>query len=602
VAVDLFKSTDPPADSLIGRTLDGRYEVTGRLGEGGVGVVYRARQVHLRREVAIKVLHKDAAAIPEWRRRFEREARALSALAHPNVVSVTDSGIDNGVPFLVMELLQGKTLADLIKEGPLPLWRALDIARQLLRGLGFAHGKGIVHRDLKPANVFLQELPDSDDHVRLLDFGMVKFLEKSDGETAAETLTRAGIVFGTPAYLSPEQAKGGPADARTDVYAAGCVLFQLLSGRRPFVEETYEGVVMAHLSQPVPLLAKVRPSLAAAPLFQKVIEKAMAKKPASRFKDAEAMLDALEAVIAKVPASALKAGRRRPTPRPLRVVAPRPRFWRRAMIGVVFTLGIAVVGLGAYLWPDGAKHVEVTARPPAKKPPPPIAKVTPPPALPPPAPLPPPKAAPPVEPPKAAPPAEPPKVALAPPAPPAPPPKTEPPPSPPVEARTPVEDEGPAERPEPPDLPKQPKARARNPWKEAVPSAIRPIRDRINRGAHMTQTGLRPLYDFAHQHPTDPRPWLLLGRAYAQVDWYSDAVERYVRAYRVDSSSRGDPQMLADLLKAAAHPTAGRAGARAVRDIYGAEAIPALEKEMKRRAAEKPASARLAQLRELLPH
>ncbi|HXU05192.1 MAG TPA: serine/threonine-protein kinase, partial [Polyangia bacterium] len=179
MAVDLFKSTDPPADSLIGRTLDGRYEVTGRLGEGGVGVVYRARQVHLRREVAIKVLHKDAAAIPEWRRRFEREARALSALAHPNVVSVTDSGIDNGVPFLVMELLQGKTLADLLKEGPLPLWRALDIGRQLLRGLAFAHSKAIVHRDLKPANVFLQALPDQADHVRLLDFGMAKFLDGS---------------------------------------------------------------------------------------------------------------------------------------------------------------------------------------------------------------------------------------------------------------------------------------------------------------------------------------------------------------------------------------------------------------------------------------
>ena len=213
MVVDLF-NTDPQPDSLIGRKLDGRYEMLGRLGEGGVGVVYRARQVHLGREVAIKVLHKDAAAIPEWRRRFEREAQALSALAHPNVVPVTDSGIDNGVPFLVMELLQGKTLADLLKEGPLPLWRALDIARQLLRGLAFAHGKGIVHRDLKPANVFLQELPDQADHVRLLDFGMVKFLEKADSGPMADTLTRAGVVFGTPAYLSPEQAKGGPADAQ----------------------------------------------------------------------------------------------------------------------------------------------------------------------------------------------------------------------------------------------------------------------------------------------------------------------------------------------------------------------------------------------------
>ena len=202
MGVDLSKS-DPQTDPLVGRTLDGRYEVLGRLGEGGVGVVYRGRQTHLGRFVAIKVLHQDAAGIPEWRRRFEREARALSALAHPNVVPVTDFGIDGGVPFLVMELLQGKTLQDLIKEGPLPLGRTLDIFRQTLRGLAFAHSKGIVHRDLKPANVFLQELPDQADHVRLLDFGMAKFLEGSGSRTVPENLTRAGIVFGTPAYMSP---------------------------------------------------------------------------------------------------------------------------------------------------------------------------------------------------------------------------------------------------------------------------------------------------------------------------------------------------------------------------------------------------------------
>jgi serine/threonine-protein kinase len=589
VVVDLFNTTEAQGDSLIGRTLDGRYEVTGRLGEGGVGVVYRGRQVHLGRNVAIKVLHKDAAAIPEWRLRFEREAQALSALAHPNVVPVTDSGIDKGVPFLVMELLQGKTLADLLKTGPVPLWRALDIARQTLRGLAFAHGKGIVHRDLKPANVFLQELPDQDDHVRLLDFGMVKFLEKSDARHSAETLTRAGVVFGTPAYLSPEQAKGGPADARTDVYAMGCVLFQLLAGRRPFVEETYEGVVMAHLSQPVPSLAKVRPGLAHAAAFQPLIEKAMAKKPSARFKDADAMLTALEAVISKLPASALSTGRRRPTPRPLRVVAAgsRVKFWRRAITLVVFAAAIAGV---AYLRRDGAKPIETAARPakPAAKTLP-VHKEAPPP---------PPRPAPTPEPPKAALPPPPPLPKLEPPKPE--PPKPEPPKS--VAPAPPPAAEEPLETDESPEKKGQPHTRARNPWKEPAPAALRSIRDKLNRNVHMTQKALRPLYDYSHQNPDDPRPWLLLGRAYAQVDWYSDAVERYVRAYHVDSTCRGDPQMLPDLLKAAAHPTAGRAGARAVRDIYGAEAIPALEKEMKRRANEKPALTRLTQLRETLPH
>jgi serine/threonine protein kinase len=599
VVVDLF-NTDPQPDSLIGRKLDGRYEMLGRLGEGGVGVVYRARQVHLGREVAIKVLHKDAAAIPEWRRRFEREAQALSALAHPNVVPVTDSGIDNGVPFLVMELLQGKTLADLLKEGPLPLWRALDIARQLLRGLAFAHGKGIVHRDLKPANVFLQELPDQADHVRLLDFGMVKFLEKADSGPMADTLTRAGVVFGTPAYLSPEQAKGGPADARTDVYAAGCVLFQLLSGRRPFIDDTYEGVVMAHLTQPVPSLAKVRPGLAAAAAFQPVVDKAMAKKPGGRFKDADAMLNALEAVITKLPAAALKAGRRKPTPRPLRVVPARSRFWSRAAVVVVVAGAVGAGAVYLRLRNEGTKPVEIAALPakPRPKPQKPVASTVPVPAPAPPAPAPPPAAA-------------------TPPAPPAP--KVEPPAPPPVKAEAVAENEGPAEKPEPLDEPEQPKqarsreqaappnstgqprTRARNPWKEPVPNALRPFRDRINRGAHLSQKALHPLYDFAHANPGDPRPWLLLGRAYAQVDWFSDAVDRYVRAHHVDSTCRGDPQMLADLLKGAAHPTAGRAAARAIRDIYGAEAIPALEKAMKARAGDHAAAARLAQLRESLP-
>src|SRR5262249_36500539 len=155
-------------------------------------------------------------------------------------------------------------------------------------------GKGIVHRDLKPANVFLQELPDQADHVRLLDFGMVKFLEGSGSRTVPENLTRAGMMIGTPAYMAPEQVKGASADARTDVYAAGVLLFELLAGRRPFNADSFEGYMGAHLTQPVPPLAKLRPKLARARAFQSVIERAMAKKTGDRFKDADAMLTALE--------------------------------------------------------------------------------------------------------------------------------------------------------------------------------------------------------------------------------------------------------------------------------------------------------------------
>ncbi len=259
MGVDLFPSATVP-DPFIGRTLSGRYEVLARLGVGGVGVVYQGRQVQLDRLVAIKVLQQSAAASPEWRRRFEREARVLSELAHPNIVPVTDFGIDGDVSYLVMELLQGKTLADLLNEGPLSPARALDIVRQTLRGLAFAHRQGIAHRDLKPANIFLQALPDHADHVRLLDFGMAKFLEGANSPSPAENLSRVGVVFGTPSYMAPEQAKAERVDTRADIYAAGAILFQLLAGRPPFVADTPEAIMEAQVFEPVPSLAECGPT------------------------------------------------------------------------------------------------------------------------------------------------------------------------------------------------------------------------------------------------------------------------------------------------------------------------------------------------------
>lgn len=654
MAVDLF-NVEGQRDPLIGRTLDGRYEVLERLGAGGMGVVYRGRQAHLGRFVAIKVLHRDTAAVPEWRQRFEREARALSVLAHPNVVPVTDSGIDRGVPFLVMELLQGKTLAVLIKEGPLPLWRALDIVRQTLRGLAFAHGKGIVHRDLKPTNVFLQELPDQADHVRLLDFGTAKFLEASGSDTMTETLTRVGVVFGTPAYMSPEQAKAAPVDARTDVYAAGILLFELLAGRRPFVVDSNQGYIGAHLTEPVPSLAKVRPGIAAASSFQAVIERAMAKDPAARFKDAAALLAALEDVVARLPAAAVSGGRAaartKPMSRPGHASSWRSRVRRGAIVLIALAAGIAA--LAVRLRRNGSRPVQ-TAALPTEPPPKPVVPAEPPqpvalPAEPPskPAPTatlqptePVPTAARPAEPPPTDPLPNPLPLSSPPPQPAAALP-TEPPPKPaatgppPATAALPTEPAPtatlPAEPPLKPALPTSPPPTsprsderraaldgeeeqalskheprsdlgARDPWRDPVPRALRSIRDRLDRGARMSQRALRPAYNFAHQNPGDPRPWLLLGRAYAQLDWLSDSVERYVRAHHVDSTARGDPQMLTDLLEAAAHPAAAHAGARAVRDIYGAEAIPALEKAMQHRAGDREATARLARLRESLPH
>jgi serine/threonine-protein kinase len=554
VVGDPFGSVDP----LIGRKLDGRYEVLERLGEGGAGVVYRGRQLHLGRFVAIKVLHQDTASSTEWRRRFSREAMALSLLAHPNVVPVTDFGVDNGVPFLVMELLEGQTLGALIKEGPLPLWRALGIARQTLRVLAFSHIKGVVHRDLKPSNVFLQALPEQGDHVRLLDFGTAKFVEGSSSRAPAD-LTRAGLRIGTPAYMSPEQLKGAPTDARTDVYAAGLLLFELLAGRRPFVADSPEGYLAAHLTAPVPSLARVRPGLARASLFQAVVKRAMAKKPEERFEDASAMLLALDDVVARLPAAVVSGGRaearRKTLPRAPSAARSGSRFWRR--VGLLVALALAVAAGAEYLRHDGAKQA-TTAGVPATQP------------LPPPTPP-----APPTPPTPPTPPA------------PSPSPPSPPPPEPPQRSAQPDDDANTARG-------------ARDPWQEPVPRPLRPIRDRVKRGVHLSQRALVPAYEFARKNPDDPRPWLLLGAAYAQVDWYRDSVERYLRAYQVDSTCRADPQMLADLLKAAAHPVAARSGARAIRDIYGVEAIPALEQALEDRRGDREATARLTRLRESL--
>jgi serine/threonine-protein kinase len=563
---DPFNSADP----LIGRKLGGRYEVLQRLGEGGAGVVYRGRQTHLGRFVAIKVLHQHTASSTEWRRRFQREAIALSVLAHPNVVPVTDFGVDNGLPFLVMELLEGQTLAALLREGPLPLGRALDIARQTLRVLAFSHIKGVVHRDLKPSNVFLQRLPDQADHVRLLDFGMAKFVEASSAPAAPAELTRTGVMIGTPAYMSPEQVKGAPTDARSDVYAAGLLLFELLAGRRPFVADGPEGYLAAHLMAPIPSLAKVRPGLARASSFQAVVERAMAKKPAERFEDAYTMLVTLEDVVARLPAAVLSAGRVEARPKTLprapRAAPPRSRFWPRVILLVAVVAGVAAVE--EYLRHEGAKQAQTTGVSPAQ---PPALSSSTPPAPPPPAPSPPAPSSP------------------------------EPPTAPPVNVQAPVDAE-PPDQPVESDDHAMAALAARDPWREPVPRPLRPIRDRVERGLHLSQRALVPAYDFARKHPDDPRPWLLLGAAYAQVDWFRDSVERYLRAYQIDSTCRGDPQMLADLLQAAAHPVAGRSAARAIRDIYGIEAIPALEQALERRRGDPEAIARLTRLRESLPH
>ncbi|MDQ3036290.1 MAG: serine/threonine protein kinase, partial [Myxococcota bacterium] len=284
----------------IGRVLEGRYRLDAPIGEGGLGVVWRGFHLRLGKPVAIKLMLPEHLGRENLLARFEREAKSLAALSHPNIVDVIDFGIDEGAPFLVMELLEGRPLDRAIEQGIGPD-RALAIGRDVLRALGHAHALGIVHRDLKPANVFLQRISDGSEIVRVLDFGLAKFLEQ-DGREGQPQLTRAGTVLGTPAYMAPEQAMGGNADARADVYSFGLLLFELITGRRPFEGEGGE-LIRQHLLVPMPPIGSVRPDLEVAPELESVLQRATAKSPAGRHASANELLQDISAL----PLPALRA-------------------------------------------------------------------------------------------------------------------------------------------------------------------------------------------------------------------------------------------------------------------------------------------------------
>jgi serine/threonine-protein kinase len=344
-----------------GHVLAGRYRIEHRIGVGGIGLVYRAVQLPLERPVAVKVLHDDLLSLHELRARFEREARVLSALSHPHVVAISDYGIDEDRPFLVMELLEGQTLEEVLRDEPMEPRRALDLARQILRGLAFAHQKGVAHRDLKPANVLLTQMPDGSEHVKLLDFGLARMVQ-ADGVDDEPALTRRGVVFGTPAYMSPEQASGSTADERSDVYSAGALVFELLAGRRPFVGETRVELLRAHLSAPVPRLESVRPELWVAPALADVIDVAMAKDPRERYPNATAMLAALDAIapplVSLRDGSLVDAAQDAPTQASEAPLAPVRRGSWAPWLAALLLVALGVVGFG--LWPrdEGSESAE----------------------------------------------------------------------------------------------------------------------------------------------------------------------------------------------------------------------------------------------------
>jgi serine/threonine-protein kinase len=288
------------ADPLLGQTLAGRYAIVRKLGEGGMGSVYLATHKVLEKQIALKVLHGEFARKPDLVERFMQEAKAASRIRHENVIDISDFGTTpEGLVFFAMELLQGHDLHEDIARARLagqllPWSRSKKIFLQICGALAAAHGKGIVHRDLKPENVYLVEFLGDPDFVKLLDFGIAKLTEVNEGD---RKLTRTGMLFGTPEYMSPEQARGEHVDARVDIYAMGCILFQLISGRVPFEADNFMGVLSLHLTEPPPIIAPETFDRIGAPReLATVIAKALEKDRNARWQTIEELANAVRRV------------------------------------------------------------------------------------------------------------------------------------------------------------------------------------------------------------------------------------------------------------------------------------------------------------------
>lgn len=301
---------DPLGDPLLGARIDGRYEVVSILGEGGMGRIYEVRHTALDRPFAMKILRPELAQDAELAARFILEAKATASVKHPNVVQITDFGrLPDGVPFFVMELLLGHTLGEVLKAGgPLPPARAVRILRKVAGALAAAHAAGVVHRDLKPDNVFLVggsrdvTAPDDPDRVRSLamlcsaadvrvvDFGAAKIV-------GANRLTRAGVVFGTPHYMSPEQASGQPVDHRADIYSLGIIMYEMFCGRVPFESETYMGVLTQHMFARPPRPSEVAGGAKELGTLEEITMTCLAKKPEERFASMDALIVGMDRAV-----------------------------------------------------------------------------------------------------------------------------------------------------------------------------------------------------------------------------------------------------------------------------------------------------------------
>ena len=327
------------------------YEIIEPLGAGSMGEIYRARDSRLDRDVAIKILPELVSADPERLRRFETEAKAAAALNHPNILAIFQMGTYAGTPYLVTELLEGKTLTENIRRGPLSARKAINYGVQIAHGLGAAHEKGIVHRDLKPDNVFVTK----DGRVKILDFGLAKLTQPKTRfpGTLAPTVTMAGIVLGTAGYMSPEQVRGLPTDHRTDIFAFGAILYEMVMGKRSFGGATSADTMSAILNEDPPPISEIAPETPAA--LERVIRRCLEKNPEQRFQSAADLAFALEAL--GDPTASTVSGM---------YPAVKAKQRQKILVPAVVIAGVVIAAIAGYLLlrpapsPQVANYVQLT--------------------------------------------------------------------------------------------------------------------------------------------------------------------------------------------------------------------------------------------------
>src|SRR5688572_7379575 len=305
----LVPTHEAPVDPLIGKVLDGRYEIEKVLGEGGMGLVYKARHVTLGKPLAIKVLKAEVSKDAEIVQRFRQEAQSATAIGNHHIIDISDFGVlHDGSTYFVMEFLDGIALTKAIEPNkPLEARRSIHIAKQLCRALGAAHDIGIVHRDLKPDNVYLISRGGDKDFVKVLDFGIAKVVG------AKSKLTQVGQVFGTPHYMSPEQCSGTQVDKRTDVYALGVIMYEMASSRVPFDADNLMGILTKHLYEEPIKPHELPPPVDVPPSLEAIIMKCLAKKTDVRYQSMQEVLADLELVEQGLTPSAVLDGVRRAT-------------------------------------------------------------------------------------------------------------------------------------------------------------------------------------------------------------------------------------------------------------------------------------------------